>query len=392
MSLITQYCQKNPKELEEELLKLISKYNKTRKTNLFVFFTASNKGIQSASLEHDDYFVICDLLRNLNQKKIDVMLETPGGSGEAAEDIVKFLRSHFEEVNFIICGKAMSAGTILALSADEIFMTETGSLGPIDAQMRIGRSVLSAYDYISWVDDKRKEAAVNGKLNPVDATIAAQITPGELNSVLHAQAYAVDMVKEWLPKYKFKNWTETETNKTPVTDAMRQEQAQKIAEALTNHSSWRTHGRPLKIADLEKIGLQIKAIDEDPSFADIIYRIDTICRLLTGNTPIYKIFANEKFKILKQAAINQSIHIPMPQQVPGPLDYVEIQAKCQGCGKLHALYAKIKNDPGIDNLQQSKGRRPLPSNCKLSCECGFENDLTNLKDDIEKQTKCKLSL
>ena len=35
-------------------------------------------------------------------------------------------------------------------------MTETGSLGPIDAQMRIGRSVISAYDYMEWVEEKKR--------------------------------------------------------------------------------------------------------------------------------------------------------------------------------------------------------------------------------------------
>ena len=34
-------------------------------------------------------------------------------------------------------------------------MTETGSLGPIDAQVKIGRSIVSAHDYKAWIDEKR---------------------------------------------------------------------------------------------------------------------------------------------------------------------------------------------------------------------------------------------
>jgi len=67
----------------------------------------------------------------------------------------------------------------MVLSGDEILMTETGSLGPIDAQMQIGRSVISAYDYTEWVELKREEAGKTGKLNPFDATMVAQITPGD---------------------------------------------------------------------------------------------------------------------------------------------------------------------------------------------------------------------
>ena len=61
-------------------------------------------------------------------------IETPGGSGETAEEVVKFLRNNFDTVSFVVSGEAKSAGTIIVLSGDEILMTETGSLGPIDAQ------------------------------------------------------------------------------------------------------------------------------------------------------------------------------------------------------------------------------------------------------------------
>ncbi len=85
-------------------------------------------------------------------------------------------------------------------------------LGPIDAQVRIGRSTVSAFEYVEWMKSKRKEATKTGGLNPVDATMIAQITPGEYENVYHAQQFAVDKLKNWLPKYKFKHWSETETN------------------------------------------------------------------------------------------------------------------------------------------------------------------------------------
>lgn len=385
MSLIIQYCEKTPAELEQELLKLIRKYNKLKKSYLMVYFTASNKGIQSALLEDDDYYVICDFLRSISQKKIDIFLETPGGSGETAEKIVEYLRAHFQNVNFVICGKAMSAGTILTLSGDEISMTETGSLGPIDAQMRIGRSVLSAFDYISWVETKMAEAQKNGRLNPVDATIAAQITPGELNGVIHAKEYAEDLVKKWLPKYKFKNWNQTKDSKRVVTDEMKVARAEEIAKALTDHSSWRTHGRPLNISELGRIGLQINSIDSEPEIADVVYRIDIVCRLLTSNTPAYKIFATESGKILKHATINQGMPIHLPQQ-SGEVTMVQIEHRCQRCNKTHLLYGKLTEDVNLEKMLLAKGFKPFPKNCKLQCECGFENDLTAVKNDIEKRT------
>ena len=79
------------------------------------------------------------------------------------------MRSKFDTISFVVPGQAKSAGTIIVLSGDEILMTETGSLGPIDAQVKIGRSIQSAYDYIEWTENKQKEAKEKGALNPFDA-------------------------------------------------------------------------------------------------------------------------------------------------------------------------------------------------------------------------------
>ncbi len=189
MSLLSEYISKRMggKELEAELRWLISEYNKLRGTYLFVYAAAIGKPIPSVPIEQADFYVIHDILSDKKSlSKVDIYLETPGGSGETAEEIVEFLHNNFNTVTFVVSGEAKSAGTIVVLSGDEILMTETGSLGPIDAQVKIGRSVVSAYDYIEWVNEKRKEAEEKGALSPFDATMVAQITPGELSGVFHA--------------------------------------------------------------------------------------------------------------------------------------------------------------------------------------------------------------
>ena len=157
-SILNEYISKRltVPELKAELKALIGQYNELTGRNLFVYAADFNKGRRGidVSLMQDDFYTVQDILRESDKKQIDVYLETPGGSGEAAEEIAKFLRKKFDEVNFVIAGEAKSAGTILALSGDNIYMCETGSLGPIDAQIKIGRSVVSAHDYKAWVDEK----------------------------------------------------------------------------------------------------------------------------------------------------------------------------------------------------------------------------------------------
>jgi len=381
MSLLGEYISKkmSAKDLEDELLRLISEYNKKQNTYLFVYASSFTKNIPDIPINMDDYFIINDLVRSVKSNKLDFYIESPGGSGEASEEIVKCLRDKFENVSFVVSGEAKSAGTILVLSGNDIYMSDSGSLGPIDAQVKIGRMIVSAYDYMEWVSSKQNEAQKFGKLNPFDASMVAQISPGELNGVYHALNFAMDLIKEWLPKYKFKNWSKTETRGIEVTEEYKKQRASEIAESLVNHSKWRTHGRSLKIKDLQEL-LQIIRIDDDPSLADIVYRIQTVIRLLFSTTSTYKLFATQDEKILRNAVAQvQTRNVPQLDKA----DVIELDVDCPQCGIKHHLYGKFINDPKIDADFSVKGKNSILSGDKIHCKCGFEIDIFGLRNDIE---------
>ncbi len=389
MGLLTEYIEKNltTEEKEAELLRLIQQYNAYRKTFLLVFSADWEKPVPNTSLSMQDYHIIADFLRGAKGKSIDIYLETPGGSGEAAEEIVELLHDKFDAVNFVISGEAKSAGTIMTLAGHEIFMTEQGSLGPIDAQMKIGRSVVSAYDYMQWVKEKRDEADKNQKLNPFDATMVAQISPGELNGVDNALNFAVDLVQEWLPKYKFENWEKTETKSTSVTSVMKTKRAKEIVENLINHKKWRSHGRSLKIHDLETLGLRVNKIDDDPKFADIVYRIQTIIKLLYSTTNIYKIFATENDKLFHFFGISN----PGPQNITKETEVVTANVTCKKCGSAYNFYAKFIQNKKIDEDFNRQGLEQFPKDNLYKCKkCGAELRLEKIRDDIESQSGKKI--
>lgn len=385
---MSEYIEKGfgPNELLNELHNLIKEYNKARNTFMLVYAAAVEKPIPDSAMCMDDYYTIRDLLGKINSNKLDFYIETPGGRGEAAEEIARFIRERFENIDFVVSGEAKSAGTVLALSGNNIWMTESGSLGPIDAQVKIGRTQTSAHDYIEWVDEKREEANKVGRLNPFDAVVTAQISPGELKHVLYAQKFSEDLVKEWLPKYKFKNWVTTETQGKTVTPEMRQSAANAVVDELLDHSRWRSHGRSLKIADLNGIGLKIEKLDENPDWAEIVYRLQTVIRLLFLNTTTYKIFATDSEKIIRQAVPVGGAKLP-----PLPINArsLNIDVKCPKCGENHKIYAKFDADPIIDRQLQESGSQPFPKTNRLICKCGFEIDLSGLRNDIEAKTKKK---
>jgi len=397
MGIIDEYIRKNfsAQDYEKELIKLIKKYNKYRKTYLCVYAAAMGKRIPKIGIEQDDYYFLYDIFRDKdNLKQIDFYLETPGGSGEVAEEIVRLLHKNDREVHTIVSGEAKSAGTLIALSGNEIWMTETGSLGPIDAQIPSRFGAESAYDYMAWVDAKRKESQKNGYLNPFDAIIVAQITPGELNGVLHSLNFAEERVVEWLINYKFKNWKIRETSQEPVTNEYKKERAEEIAKLLTNRDIWRLHGRSIKIHQLEKqIKIKINKIDEDPKMADLVYRIQIVCKFLFERSTVYKIFATQDSKIFEHAAPSNLI-----KRLPDKEKTIDVgrtfQVKCPKCNENYKVFASflpiMKIHKEIKEKIESDGFIFYPKNGKIKCKCGYEIDISGYKNDIETKEKRKI--
>jgi len=389
ISIQSEYIRKNMSILdwEKELISLIKKYNLYTNRFLFVYVSSLNKPIPDTMLNMEDYYLIHGILKNVSSDKLDFYIESGGGSGEAAEEIAKCLHSKFSNVNFIVSGEAKSAGTILVLSGDEISMTETGSLGPVDAQVPIGRFRVSAHDYLRWIDEKRLEARNNNALNPLDATMIAQISPGELQGVHEALNFAKDLIIEWLPKYKFKNWTHSSKTNEEITDDYKKKRAEELANELVNHSKWHSHGRSLKIEELRPY-LKINEIDKDPKLADIIYRIQTASKFILQNSSVYKLLATENERIFRNA-VPQNALPKLPEQIKAPLNVAMIiEVPCPSCGTKHKLYGTfVKNPINENKVKKFSNIKKMDS---LNCSCGYQIDLVSVKNDIENRTNKKL--
>ena len=84
---------------------------------------------------------------------VAVILDTPGGIVEVVERMVATLRSHYEDMTVIVPDRAMSAGTIFALSADRIMMDYFSCLGPIDPQIEKDDKLVPALSYLNQLTD-----------------------------------------------------------------------------------------------------------------------------------------------------------------------------------------------------------------------------------------------
>ena len=66
---------------------------------------------------------------------IDMVLHTPGGLVVASLQIARALNRHKAKVTVFVPHYAMSGGSLIALGADEIVMSENAVLGPVDPQL-----------------------------------------------------------------------------------------------------------------------------------------------------------------------------------------------------------------------------------------------------------------
>lgn len=368
----------NSMQLEDELMKLIKRYDEITGKHLFLYSVDLNSHDLPNGIIIDDLYTIKDILRNDKSEKLSFYIETPGGSGEATEEIAKFLRSKYDYVDFIVVGECKSAGTILVMCGDEIYLNDTGSLGPIDAQIQIGRSIGSAHDYMKWVEDKIDEANKNGQLNNFDALMVAQISPNELVGVQHSLDFGKELVTNFLRDYKFKNWKFTETNHVPVDDDFRQKRAREIADKLADHSQWKSHGRALKIDILrDELQLKIEDLSEDDEVCEVVERMQVLLRLIFSSSSAYKIMADQNTKLVKNAT-----EISSPMSFPEVPPFLNINIVCNNCGNEFKYYVKLIDNPSIDIDLQNQGVMPLPEEDIVVCDCGTELNLSEIKNNI----------
>lgn len=186
-----------------------------------------------------------------------IILTTTGGSAITVERYVNIIRYHYSEVNFIVPDYAYSAGTIFCMSGDSIYMDYFSVLGPIDPQVqnKEGKWV-AALGYLDKVNEYI-EKAKNGNLTNVEFSILKDFDLAELRSFEQARDLTIDLLKKWLVKYKFKNWTKHHDGRD-VTPEEKQNRATEIAEHLSDNNDWKAYGRPINIEALKELKLKIE--------------------------------------------------------------------------------------------------------------------------------------
>lgn len=206
-----------------------------------------------------------DIAEPSQKGKLCVLIETSGGYIEVVERIYAVFREHYDEVVFVVPSFAYSAGTVLVLSGDEIYMDYYSVLGPIDPQIEgEDGAFVPGIGYLNKFEDLVDEINNDSTGSQTRAQLAYLIKkfdPAKLFFIEQARDYSIRLLKEWLPKHKFKNWLTTETQQKAVTDADKETRASDIATLLGNPKRWHSHGRGIGIRELESDEIKLKIED-----------------------------------------------------------------------------------------------------------------------------------
>ena len=366
--------------LTAERKKQLSLISDLRGGRSVLTFAAAMTKDAPIGIDYDDLVPISDQLSNLTGDKIDIILETPGGLAEIAEDIVEGIRCKFAEVAMIVPGHAMSAGTIMVMAGDEIMMEPTSALGPIDAQMIQGTKRFSAHAFIEGLEKIKKEVEETNRLNRAYIPILQNISPGEIQSCHNALSFAETLVTNWLSKYKFKFWTTHTSTGKPVTKEEKIARAGEIAKILCNHGLWLTHGRSITLKSLRDMRLKITDYSQDTKLYEAIRRYYTLLKMSFDTTNIFKIY---------ETPTSQIYRFVTPQAIPADKQTAEIAIidfVCPKCNNKTRLQANLKS-----GLPLQKGTFEFPKDNILICPvCQNRNDVSDLRAKIESESKKKI--
>jgi hypothetical protein len=209
-----------------------------------------------AQITRDDVIGVVEMLHNVPRgDSIDLLINTGGGDINAAEKMVSMLRAAVGKqgrFRVIVPDFAKSAGTLIALAADRILMSDSSELGPIDPQFPRKDSdgtvrwhsvlnYLAAYEMTcQQIHTNPNNAVAIAMLSKFDPTMVQQFEAVKRR----ARTLAEHHLRRWMFHDKMVAYT-------------------KIANDLMNIERWPAHGQMIGYEDARDIQLEIEYLPPD---------------------------------------------------------------------------------------------------------------------------------
>jgi ClpP class serine protease len=242
---------------------LIKHINASEQTNLICYV-----GGLETEIDRNDVIGFVEMLHNIPENSpIDLLLNTGGGDVDACEKLVALIHAKARDSEFrvIVTDLAKSAGTLMALGANKIIMSDASELGMIDPQfmMKDARGNELFYSVTGYLEAYEEHSEVLRK-NPQDQVALLMLDGFDARTVKKFQGirdrvrtFAEDMLKR------------------------RGAPSSTISHELMSSSRWKTHGQPIGYADAKQIGLPIEYLPPDDKRWSRYWELYCLLRLET---------------------------------------------------------------------------------------------------------------
>jgi Serine dehydrogenase proteinase len=244
---------------------------------------ASPNQLQVSSNDMTGFMEVCSNVTD--SRELDLFLHSPGGDGEAADQICAYLRTQFDHIRAVVPVYAMSAATMMALSADEILMGAHSQLGPIDPQLTVqtneGPRTASAQAIKDQFDLAVRECEDPNKL-PAWVPILRSYAPGLLAACDHAAQRGEEIVRSSLERYMFGG----------VEDGA--EKASAAAKWFGDAATFLSHGRPVRREEARDHDIDVKDLEDDPELQDAVLSVHHAALISMASIPIVKLIENDR--------------------------------------------------------------------------------------------------
>lgn len=296
--------------LVPELKRAVAELEAVRKRPCVCYVANLVRDVPETSIHAADHLPFSEMVGRIDSsaREVDVFLATPGGSAEQVNLFVEALRPRFDSVDFLVPYKAMSAGTLWALSGDRIWMDSRSFLGPLDPQVpsKDGSYVpaQALLTLLQMIQDQGAKAIAQ-KQNPPWSLIRLidQMDQRQLGAAISASKYVVTMAAQYLERHKFKSWVSHSSSGRLVTPDDRRTRAFEVAEELCSHDRWKAHGHAISRDVLTKeLRILIHQPESVPALQRAMRRLWALFYYTFDRAPVTKVLLSAGYTFIRSQA------------------------------------------------------------------------------------------
>jgi hypothetical protein len=282
---------------------------------LLIYVADINK--RDSVIKPEDKMGFSDLIQDIEEKEVDLLINSPGGFVEVTEALVGMLRARFTSIRFAIPNMAKSAATLLVLSGNELLMDHRSELGPVDPQVEYmsieGQKREAAEDILDGFEEAKEVLAKEGPAaTPAYVPLLNKYTIGLLRGCKNAMKLSRELAERWLRAYMF-------------ADESNSPRPEQIANFLASHAKTLSHNRAIGIETClgKDLGLKIMDLRQEPNrgLGEKLWQLWCLFDLHFEQTAVHKIYENSSGCSLQRETVTRQLVLVPPKspiQPPEP--------------------------------------------------------------------------